>query len=94
MVTKYRKLPVEIEAIQWDGSAESTQEIVMFCPFISYHRIPVSTPRWNTEYDEALFIPTLEGPMKASVKDYIIKGIQGEFYPCKPDIFEATYEEV
>ena len=39
-------------------------------------------------------IPTLEGPMRASVNDYIIKGIQGEFYPCKPDIFELTYDIV
>jgi hypothetical protein len=39
-----------------------------------------------------LHIPTLEGDMNASVGDYIIKGVQGEFYPCKPDIFEATYE--
>lgn len=41
-----------------------------------------------------MYIETLEGTMKASVGDYIIKGVNGEFYPCKPDIFEKTYEEV
>ena len=40
------------------------------------------------------YIPTLEGNMKANIGDYIIKGINGEFYPCKPDIFDKTYEEV
>ena len=40
------------------------------------------------------YIPTLEGDMKASIGDYIIKGVNGEFYPCKPDIFDKTYEEV
>ena len=43
---------------------------------------------------EGYYIPTLEGRMKVSDGDYVIKGVQGEFYPCKPDIFEATYEEV
>lgn len=47
-----------------------------------------------SEGSAKLIIPTLEGDMKASLGDYIIKGVQGEFYPCKPEIFEATYEEV
>ena len=43
---------------------------------------------------EKLIIPTLEGDHEASVGDYIIKGVQGEFYPCKPDIFKQTYEKI
>ena len=44
--------------------------------------------------DDGLYINTLEGDMLARPNDYIVRGVQGEFYPCKPDIFEATYEEV
>lgn len=78
---KYRKKPVVIEAIIFDG--ENFQECK---DFIGLDNI-----------DNTLSIPhivTLEGIMAVSVGDYIIKGIQGEFYPCKPDIFAATYEEV
>ena len=46
------------------------------------------------EDEQVIIIHTLEGDMKASVNDYIIKGVRGEFYPCKPDIFEETYNEV
>ena len=52
------------------------------------------TMRINYEDNPYIKIETLEGTMKASVGDYIIKGVNGEFYPCKPDIFEKTYEEV
>lgn len=77
---KYRKKPVVIEAIQWNGRNE-----IDISNFIG----------GNLEMgDESLFIQTLEGKMKASVGDYIIKGVHGEFYPCKPDIFEETYEPV
>ena len=81
-VTRYRKLPVEIEAIQWKG--DNTEEIKMFCgeSFLEYK--PPSS----------LLIGTLEGPHIASLGDYIIKGIKGEFYPCKPDIFKSTYDPV
>lgn len=75
---KYRKKPIVIEAVQYDGSV---QEIV---DFVGIH---------ETKMDEQdkLYIKTLEGDMLVSHGDYVIKGVQGEFYPCKPDIFEATY---
>jgi len=75
---KYRKKPVVIEAIQWNGNQE---EIYDFLRGVEFR-------------DGELYIQTLEGQMHASKGDYIIKGVQGEFYPCKPDIFELTYEKV
>ena len=85
MVKKYRKKPVLIEAMQFNGSnqAEIFEWANQDCD-------PPVMPGINN----FLIIDTLEGPMTASPGDYIIKGIKGEFYPCNPDIFEATYEEV
>ena len=80
MIKKYRKKPITIEAIQWDG--ENLSEIDKF----------TQTKVKNHEF--VLIIPTLEGYMYASICDYIIKGVNGEFYPCKPNIFSKTYEEV
>lgn len=89
---KYRKKPVEVEAIQWTGN---TIEIKNFCgDKCSYD---VNDSAWQVGKGvphEELIIHTLEGDMKASRNDYIIKGINGEVYPCKPDIFEKTYEKV
>ena len=83
MIGWFRKRPVEIQALVWTG--ENTTEVVEFCDACyTYHR--------NNEPE--LMINTLEGPMKASQGDYIIRGIKGEFYACKPDIFELTYESV
>lgn len=82
---KYRKKPVEIEAIQWEGSIESEDEIM---EFMGVNELEVN------DMETSITIYTLEGAMKAQVGDYIIKGVKGEFYPCKPDIFEMTYEEV
>lgn len=80
-MAKYVKKPVEIEAIQWTG--ENLNEIVMF------------TDMHNLQCGEnELKIKTLEGNIIASKGDYIIRGIKGEFYPCKPDIFEQTYDKV
>lgn len=87
-MSQYRKKPVVIEALQWNGDddqapGESTLEILAW----------VATP--NARFQEGyLVIPTLEGNLFASKGDWIIKGVKGEFYPCKPDIFEATYESV
>lgn len=96
-VAKYRKKPVVIEAIQWTGTIQSTHEVIVFMgqsvanDFITQEKF----------YDYCCFalrdgleITTLEGIMTASVDDYIIKGVNGEFYPCKPDIFQKTYEAV
>lgn len=77
---KYRKKPVEIEAVQWTG--ENGDEILDFC------RDAALLPTDN------LMIYTLEGRMLAGVGDFIIKGVQGEFYPCKTDIFAETYDKV
>ena len=80
MNKKYRKKPVVIEAIQWTG--KNLSEIDNFMGGIVENK------------ETTLVIHTLEGDMKASIGDYIIKGVNGEFYPCKPDIFAKTYEEV
>ena len=81
-MAQYRKKPVVIEAVQWDGNLETLNVF----------------PKEDTEpvklRNGDLYIQTLEGEMKASIGDFIIKGVQGEFYPCKPDIFEKTYEKV
>lgn len=79
---KFRKKPVVIEAIRFTGRNDS--EVLAFCPGA---RDPIDTK-------PSLIIPTLEGEMLVSVGDWIIRGVKGEFYPCKPDIFEATYEYV
>lgn len=88
---KYRKKPVVIEAVRWTG--ENREEIRTFC-----HRGAFFTPaRQDTEgYTTAwqLLIDSLEGIMYAETGDYIIKGVNGEFYPCKPDVFAKTYEAV
>lgn len=79
---KFRKKPIEIEAIQFnDHSLETITKIKKFCPIALFI------------YPD-LIIQTLEGDMYASYGDWIIKGVQDEFYPCKPDIFELTYERV
>ena len=85
---KYRKKPVVIEAVRWTG--ENREEINGFCnPAKDFHI--VRNTIWSKD-KKTLLIKTLEGNMLASVGDYIIKGVNGEFYPCKPDIFEKTYE--
>ena len=80
MAKKYRKKPVVIEAVQWTG--DNLVEVSMLMPHGGYDGIA-----------KTIKIETLEGEMVANIGDYIIKGIKGEFYPCKPDIFEQTYEE-
>ena len=82
---KFRKKPVVIEAIQWTG--ENVAEVAEFLG-LSVRPFRIDTVNGTVE------ISTLEGTMTASKYDYIIKGVQGEFYPCKPDIFEQTYETV
>jgi hypothetical protein len=83
---KYRKKPVEIEAIQWvSDNIEQVYEMLGVGDNLII----------NTDEDVVKhFINTLEGKMEMSWGDYIIKGVKGEFYPCKPDIFELTYEKV
>lgn len=83
---QYRKKPVVIEAIQ-------LQSLEIFHLISIQQFVGLGEDIFEVEED-GLIIKTLEGNMKASIGDYIIKGVKGEFYPCKPDIFEATYEEV
>ena len=86
---KFRKKPVVIEAVQWTNIGDSLEKILALSNPSSAEKII-----FTEDGTGALEIQTLEGKMRADVKDWIIKGIKGEFYPCKPDIFEATYEEV
>ena len=78
-MAKYRKKPIVIEAMQYTG--KNYDEIYSFCA--------VSYPDKGV-----VIIPTLEGKMICNVGDWVIKGAKGEFYPCKPDIFEKIYEVV
>lgn len=82
---KYRKKPVVIEVTQFDGT--NHEELS------KWSEGQIQKDPYYTGND-LLIIPTLEGDMRANINDYIIKGVKGEFYPCKPDIFEATYELV
>ncbi|WP_261781116.1 hypothetical protein [Clostridium botulinum] len=84
---KFRKKPVVIEAALYTGDVNTTQITDM----AFYDAYKNGTFK---EKDGTLYIETLEGTMKAEKGDYIIKGINGEFYPCKPDIFKKTYESV
>ena len=78
-VKKYVKKPIVIEAIQYTG--ENTEDVVNF----------ITDRHCTILNDKRILINTLEGNIEASPNDYIIKGVQGEFYPCKPDIFKSTY---
>jgi len=92
-MTKYVKRPVMVDAIQWNGS--NLMEIQIFIGKKLSAAIPPHGMEFNHNIPNeaySLIIPTLEGDMTAIKGDYIIKGVQGEFYPCKPDIFEATYD--
>lgn len=83
---KFMKKPVVIDAVQYTGSFESQDEIADF--------MDSNIEVMGDDEDVDILIPTLEGEMRASTGDWIIKGVKGEFYPCKPDIFEMTYESV
>jgi len=83
---RFRKKPIVIDAIKWDG--HNLREIVEWSEGCARSAKP------HKDFYDWLAIETLEGIMEAYVGDWIIRGIKGEFYPCKPDIFEATYEPV
>ena len=86
-MAKYRKKPVVIEAMVFKNDAFTISELSSFMN----QTLNVS---YKDPENPKLIISTLEGDMEASVGDYVIKGVNGEFYPCKPDIFKKTYEEV
>ena len=97
MIAKYRTRPVVIEAALFDGSNASANEIFewsgggLSCPISMEH------PEYTRDHEPQgdgwhLLVTTLEGKMRADAGDFVIRGIKGEFYPCKPDIFAASYE--
>jgi hypothetical protein len=83
---KFRKKPVVIEAIQWDGSAKAQIQIEEW--------VGDGIQADFTKPGTPIIIPTLEGDHQGKLGDWIIKGVKDEVYPCKPDIFEQTYEPV
>lgn len=83
----YRKKPVVVEARQFtvplDGDETSNKALAAWCGGVLVSMV---------DGTKCIAVSTLEGVMRATYGDYIIKGVQGEFYPCKPSIFEETYE--
>lgn len=95
--TRFRKLPVEIDAMQWNGTAESATPIIDWilrngqtATYLCSN--PDRCAEHNGDTPHIISIRTLEGSMAATVGDWIIRGVANEFYPCKPEIFAATYE--
>ena len=82
---KFRKKPVVVEAMQFTN--ETKNQVFNFVACNRY-------ADFDNKYNPILVIETLEGNMVASLGDWVIKGVNGEFYPCKPEIFEKTYEKV
>lgn len=81
MNTRYTKRPVVIEAVQWRGDFSEISAFMEGSEDVIF-----------LNEDNTLDLPTLEGTNKANLEDWIIKGVKGEFYPCKPDIFDLTYD--
>ena len=87
---RFTKRPVTIEAIQWDGTTQTLDDLTAWS---SQHTLPGGIiPIPNADQDNRLIIHTLEGTMRGDVGDWVIKGVSNEFYACKPDIFAETYE--
>lgn len=92
---RFRKKPVEVEAMQWDGTLESIRVI---CDWTNRDRSEDPNVDYLTNADAGFTAPfnvlvhTLEGAMQVKPGDWVVQGIKGEFYPCKPDIFALTYE--
>ena len=93
-MAKYRKKPVVIEAYQWNNRRDNLEDAPEWLK--KAHALDRAEMRsffvpMGSQYAE---IVTLEGRMRANPGDWIIQGVKGELYPCKPDIFEATYQPV
>lgn len=84
---KYRKKPVVIDAIQWDGMQTTYEKIITELDPNKKYVLPLLR-------DSKIHIHTLEGDHEGRMGDWVIKGVNGELYPCKPDIFKKTYEPV
>lgn len=102
-MNKYIKKPIVIEAVQWKGTPNGDyKSVIETYNFLTGENIKGGSEakqegkNFRIDYDKTntpiLIIKTLEGEMKADINDWIIKGINNEFYPCKPDIFEKTYK--
>lgn len=90
----YRKRPIVIEAVQWNNDR---RDVFDFLTGTTNQLLTNSGDNFYIDHnriDGGLIIKTLEGEHMANLGDWIIKGVKGEFYPCKPDVFAATYEEV
>ena len=88
---KYRKKPVEVHAALFETNNEAgSPNMDAVVNWVNQGKDPEERHAWHNGTN--IFIETLEGTMRAEVGDYIIRGIQGEHYPCKPDIFAETYE--
>ncbi|KQQ22545.1 hypothetical protein ASF48_05005 [Rathayibacter sp. Leaf299] len=87
---KYRKKPVVIDAMQHDGTEESARAVLAWADPLTLGSTLAARKKGTDDW--TVVIETLEGAMAADSGDWIIRGVQGEFYPCKPDIFAATYE--
>lgn len=89
-VRRFRKKPVVIEAARLTSDVLAAVEVAKWCGGViaNYREADYD------DYFDGIDIVTLEGTMRADLGDWIIKGVQGEFYPCKPAIFSATYEPV
>ena len=85
---QFRKKPVVVDAMQYNGTRRAATEIAKWADIQDSNKYIQRLP------DGGLGIYTLEGVMRASSGDWVIKGARGEFYPCKPDIFESTYEAI
>ena len=85
-MARYRKRPVVIDAVHFNGTEASCIEVTEF--------LSSAERRWKPNTLEGGYIVTLEGEMEFRPGDWIIRGLNGEFYPCKPDIFETSYEPV
>lgn len=85
-MAKYRKKPVVIDAFKWTGDREQEEDPIWIVDAIE---------KGDVYFDNGnMIIKTLEGDHRADIGDYIIRGVEGELYPCKPHIFERTYEKV
>lgn len=94
---KFRKKPVIVEAFKYDGDLKDRNGL-FYVPFWAQEAYKKDIMYYGAETCDLppceLYIETLEGTHHVSVGDYVIQGVNGELYPCKPDIFEKTYEEV
>lgn len=91
-MAKYRKKPIIVDAFRWTGGIDQTEDPEWIIDALKAK--PCKARIIQPKDEIMLEIFTLEGRMCANIGDYVIKGVKDEIYPCKPDIFKATYEKV